>query len=66
MGCQWRYLPKDLRNPPAILLGLAGSPKSTLYDYFDLWTYGGTPENIHHALWVKFREQIGLLLIGGI
>jgi len=25
-GCQWRYVPKDL------------PPKSTLYDYFDLWT----------------------------
>ena len=29
-GCQWRYVPKDL------------PPKSTLYDYFDLWTYDGT------------------------
>jgi transposase len=28
-GCQWRYVPKDL------------PPKSTLYDYFDLWTYDG-------------------------
>ncbi|MGH9675461.1 MAG: IS5 family transposase [Candidatus Acidiferrum sp.] len=46
-GCQWRYLPKDL------------PPKSTLYDYFDLWTYDGTLENIHHALYVKCREQIG-------
>ena len=26
-GFQWRYVPKDL------------PPKSTLYDYFDLWTY---------------------------
>jgi len=34
-------------------------PKSTLYDYFDLWTYDGTLENIHHALYVKCREQIG-------
>ena len=46
-GCQWRYVPKDL------------PPKSTLYDYFDLWTYDGTLENIHHALYVKCREQIG-------
>ena len=45
-GCQWRYVPKDL------------PPKSTLYDYFDLWTYDGTLENIHHALYVKCREQI--------
>src|ERR1700680_3941353 len=26
-GCQWRAIPKDL------------PPKSTIYDYFDLWTY---------------------------
>jgi len=26
-GCQWRAIPKDL------------PPKSTVYDYFDLWTY---------------------------
>jgi transposase len=25
-GCQWRYVPKDL------------PPRSTLFDYFDLWT----------------------------
>ena len=36
-GCQWRYVPKDL------------PPKSTLYDYFDLRTYDGTLETIHHA-----------------
>ncbi len=29
-SCQWRYVPKDL------------PPKSTLDDYFDLWTYDGT------------------------
>jgi transposase len=46
-GCQWRYVPKDL------------PPKSTLYDYFDLWTYDGTLEAIHHALYVRCREQIG-------
>jgi transposase len=44
-GCQWRYIPKDL------------PPKSTLYDYFDLWTYDGTLENIHHALYVKCRAN---------
>ncbi len=46
-GCQWRYVPKDV------------PPKSTLYDYFDLWTYDGTLETIHHALYVRCREQIG-------
>jgi transposase len=44
-GCQWRAIPKDL------------PPKSTIYDYFDLWTYDGTLEAIHHALYVKCREQ---------
>jgi transposase len=44
-GCQWRALPKDL------------PPKSTVYDYFDLWTYDGTLERIHHALYEQCREQ---------
>jgi hypothetical protein len=26
-------------------------------DYFCLWNYNGTLENIHHALYVKCREQ---------
>ena len=39
-GCQWRAIPKDL------------PPKSSVYDYFDLWTYDGTLERIHHALYV--------------
>jgi transposase len=46
-GCQWRYVPKDL------------PPKSTLFDYFDLWSYDGTLENIHHPLYVKCREAMG-------
>ena len=41
-GCQWRALPKDLR--------------STVYDYFDLWRWGGTLDRIHDALYVKRRE----------
>ena len=44
-GCQWRAVPKDL---PA---------RSTLYDYFDLWSWDGTLERIHHALYVECREQ---------
>jgi transposase len=44
-GCQWRAIPKDL------------PPKSTIYDYFDLWTYDGTLDRIHHALYVQCREQ---------
>ena len=44
-GCQWRAIPKDL------------PPKSTIYDYFDLWTYDRTLERIHHALYEQCREQ---------
>ena len=44
-GCQWRAIPKDL------------PPKSSVYDYFDLWTYDGTLERIHHALYQLCREQ---------
>src|ERR1700690_4244514 len=36
-GCQWRAIPKDL------------PPRSTLYDYFDLWSWDGTLDRIHHA-----------------
>src|SRR6478672_5028779 len=41
-GCQWRAIPKDL------------PPKSSVYDYFDLWTYDGTLERIHHALYEQW------------
>jgi transposase len=44
-GCQWRAIPKDL------------PPKSTVYDYFDLWTYDGTLDCVHHALYQQCREQ---------
>ena len=44
-GCQWRAIPKDL------------PPKSSVYDYFDLWTYDGTLQRIHHALYEQCREQ---------
>jgi putative transposase len=43
-GCQWRAIPKDL------------PPRSTLYDYFDLWSYDGTLHRIHETLYVKCRE----------
>src|SRR5262249_56113426 len=42
-GCQCQALPKDL------------PPKSTVWAYFDLWTWDGRPERIHHAR----REQAG-------
>jgi transposase len=44
-GCQWRAIPKDL------------PPKSTIYDYFDLWTYDGTLDRMHHALYRQCRDQ---------
>ena len=44
-GCQWRAMPKDL------------PPKSTVHDYLERWTYDGTLEQMHHALYVKCREQ---------
>jgi len=44
-GCQWRAMPKDL------------PPKSTVHDYLERWTYDGTLERMHHALYVKCREQ---------
>ena len=43
-GCQWRYIPKDL------------PPRSTVNEYFCNWSYDGTLENIHHALYLKCRE----------
>src|SRR6188508_1964621 len=46
-GCQWRALPKYL------------PPKSTAHHYFMLWDRDGTLERIHHALYVRAREQAG-------
>lgn len=46
-GCQWRAIPKDL------------PPRSTVHDYFVLWTCERTLDRIHHALYVACREQAG-------
>ena len=46
-GCQWKALPKDF------------PPKSTVYDYLDLWEWDGTLERLHHALYVQERERQG-------
>ena len=46
-GCQWNAVPKDL------------PPKSTIYDYLDLWDWDGTLERLHHALYVATREREG-------
>ena len=46
-GCQWRAIPKDL------------PPRSTVHGYFDLWSWDGTLDRIHHELYIKCREAIG-------
>ena len=46
-GCQWKALPKDL------------PPRSTVWDYFDLWSWDGTLERVHEALYVESREHAG-------
>jgi transposase len=44
-GCQWRAIPKDL------------PPRSTLFDYLELWEWDGTLERIHHVLYEQCRER---------
>ena len=44
-GCQWRAIPKDL------------PPRSTLFDYLDLWSLDGTLDRMHHALYVECRKR---------
>ena len=46
-GCQWTALPKDL------------PPKSTVWEYLDLWDWDGTLGRIHHVLYVEMRERAG-------
>jgi transposase len=46
-GCQWKALPKDL------------PPRSTVWEYLDLWNWDGTLERIHHTLYVEVREKAG-------
>ena len=46
-GCQWKALPKDL------------PPRSTVWGYFDLWSWDGTLERVHEALYVESREHAG-------
>jgi len=44
-GCQWSAIPKDL------------PPKSTVYDYFDLWSWDGTLDRMHAVLYAECRER---------
>jgi transposase len=51
-GCQWRAIPKDKFQKTCCRV------RSMLYDdYFDLWSWDGTLDRIHHALYVKCRER---------
>src|SRR5688572_27924078 len=34
-------------------------PRSTVWEYLDLWDWDGTLGRIHHALYVEVREQAG-------
>ena len=44
-GCQWRAIPKDLPQ------------RSTVNHYFCRWQHDGTLDQLHHALYVRCREQ---------
>jgi transposase len=44
-GCQWRASTKDL------------PPRSTVFDYLDLWSLDGTLDRMHHALDVECRKR---------
>ena len=46
-GCQWRALPKDF------------PPRTTVFEYLDLWEWDGTLARMHHTLFVATREQAG-------
>jgi transposase len=43
-AANWRAIPKDL------------PPRSTLYDYIDLWSWDGTLDRIHDAFYLRCRE----------
>src|SRR5215204_4572063 len=49
-GCQWKALPKDL------------PPRSTVWEYLDLWDWDGTLGRIHHVLYVQDRDGAEALL----
>src|SRR4051794_21826995 len=43
----WKALPKDF------------PPRSTVWEYLDLWDWDGTLGRIHHVLYVEVREEAG-------
>ena len=46
-GCEWKAQPRDL------------PPRSTVWDYLDLWEWHGTLTWIHHALYIEVRDGEG-------
>jgi transposase len=46
-GCQWRSIPKDLPL------------RSTLYDYFDLWSWDGTLDRITSCALYRMPRKSG-------
>jgi transposase len=44
-GCRWRTIPKDL------------PPRSTLFDYFTLWSDDGTLDRVHRALYAQEQHE---------
>jgi transposase len=44
-GCQWRALPKGF------------PPRTTIFEYLDLWEWDGTLVRLHHALFLATRAQ---------
>jgi transposase len=46
-GCQWKAWPKNF------------PPRSTVWEYLDLWDWDGTLGLIHHVLYVETREATG-------
>ena len=46
-GCQWNAIPSDL------------PPRSTVWDYLDLWEWDGTIARVHDALYAESRARAG-------
>gem|GEM_PF-4265350 len=68
-GCQWGYVPKDLPPSAGHSLGFSkrnlwpAPPKSTLYKYFELWTYARVGDYPSCALYEVRRTNRALLMV---
>jgi hypothetical protein len=47
------------RRSRRVLKWRVATPRSTVWDYLDLWEWDGTIERIHHTLYIQSREQAG-------